>query len=244
MSEITIHPIGYIETPFKQKFGIPRQPNLANAKGVIELVADITDPNVFKGLEGYSHVWLLFQFHATVKAGWQATVKAPRLGGNAKLGVFASRSTHRPNGLGMSVVKQETFYQKQGKLFLEVSGVDLLDNTPIVDIKPYIPYADALYESVTPFDDEHGSAKPASAYEVVFTRISEAQLAEFSLQHPDLPALITAVLAQDPRPAYKKKKSSDDKRYACQLYSYDVAWRVDGQIITVEDIALVASPDA
>ncbi|MFC3094703.1 tRNA (N6-threonylcarbamoyladenosine(37)-N6)-methyltransferase TrmO [Alteromonas sediminis] len=244
MTEITIHPIGYITTPFKQKFGIPRQPNLANAKGVVTLSDAYSDINVFKGLSGYSHVWLLFQFSETIHAGWQATVKAPRLGGNAKLGVFASRSTHRPNGIGMSVVTYLGHNTKKGRLCLEVSGVDLLDNTPIIDIKPYIPYADAINGSHTPFDNAQGSAQPKNQYDVHYTPRATQQLAKCAMYQPDLPELIDAVLSQDPRPAYKKKKHTDNKRYGCQLYDWDIIWRVSGQIITVENIRLVASPDA
>lgn len=241
MLEIAINPIGYITTPFKQKFGIPRQPNLANAKGTIELTSIFQDSAVFKGIEGFSHVWLLFQFDKTQAAGWKPTVKAPRLGGNATLGVFASRSNFRPNGIGMSVVTLDRCYAHDGKLCLAVSGVDLLDNTPILDIKPYLPYADNIEQAHTPFDDEQRSAKPQPHLSVTFTPAAEQQLAIFSKQWPDLAQLIEQVLSQDPRPAYKAKKTVDDKRYACQLYDVDVAWRVIGQKVVVEALTLVAS---
>jgi tRNA-Thr(GGU) m(6)t(6)A37 methyltransferase TsaA len=143
-SQFPLSAIGHIQTPFKQKFAIPRQPNLAKAKGQVVLAPDFDDPRVFKGLEVFSHVWLLFLFHENLDKGWKPSVKAPRLGGNATLGVFASRSTHRPNGIGMSAVKNLGSDIVDGKLTLHVEGVDLLDGTPIIDIKPYLPYADAL----------------------------------------------------------------------------------------------------
>ncbi|MDO6566231.1 tRNA (N6-threonylcarbamoyladenosine(37)-N6)-methyltransferase TrmO [Alteromonas sp. 1_MG-2023] len=227
--------IGHIQTPFKQKFAIPRQPNLAKAKGQIVLAPDFDDPRVFKGLEVFSHVWLLFLFHENLDKGWKPSVKAPRLGGNATLGVFASRSTHRPNGIGMSAVKNLGSETVDGKLTLNVEGVDLLDGTPIIDIKPYLPYADALpHASDSMAELTH--AAPIPNLDVTINPLVQDLLQEAAAQHPDLPTLLTAVLAQDPRPAYRHKLLSDEKTYHTTLYNYDFAFTVKNGVVDVVGI--------
>ena len=123
-NSFSLEAIATVATPFKQKFAIPRQPNLANAEGVITFEEGFTDINLLKGIENYSHLWLLFIFHQNIERGWKNTVKAPRLGGNATMGVLASRSTHRPNGIGMSVVKNKGVVSSNGKTQLVVEGVD------------------------------------------------------------------------------------------------------------------------
>ncbi|MBD3587270.1 tRNA (N6-threonylcarbamoyladenosine(37)-N6)-methyltransferase TrmO [Salinimonas sp. HHU 13199] len=222
-----ISPIATISTPFKQKFAIPRQPNLADAKGKITLANDFDDPRSFKGLENYSHLWLLFIFHETAARGWKPAVKAPRLGGNATLGVFASRSTHRPNSIGMSVVKNRGVSQSDGHLQLHVSGVDLLDGTPIIDIKPYIRYAD----SIDGARDNLDAYAPIPRRPVCFCPTARDQLIPVMKKHPDAADLIEAVLHQDPRPAYRQSTENDDKIYKVKLYDFDVSWQVkNGQI--------------
>src|SRR5690606_27186002 len=139
-----IKPIGYLRSCFKEKFAIPRQPRLAPAaRGVLELRSPFDSGEAVAGLEQVSHVWLLFLFHEALEAQPRLRVRPPRLGGNRMVGVFATRATHRPNGIGQSVVKLDRV--EPGRLF--VSGIDLLDGTPILDIKPYVPYADALPEA-------------------------------------------------------------------------------------------------
>ncbi|RDV29291.1 tRNA (N6-threonylcarbamoyladenosine(37)-N6)-methyltransferase TrmO [Alteromonas aestuariivivens] len=227
-TNFAITPIGNITTPFRQKFAIPRQPNLASAKGTVRFAPQFNDANCLKGLEGYSHLWLLFVFHATVERGWKPTVKAPRLGGNATLGVFASRSTHRPNGIGMSVVRNLGHQMNRGKLELLVEGVDLLDGTPIVDIKPYIHYADALPHATDALEDY--APLPNRAVEIAST--AKADLAVLARRYPDLPALLEKVLQQDPRPAYRQFDDNDDKEYRVALYDVDIAWKVqEGRIL-------------
>lgn len=233
--DLKFQPIGHIDTPFKQKFAIPRQPNLAAVNGNVILDKSIQDDNVFKGLEGFSHVWLLFYFNATAAAGWKPTVKAPRLGGNKTLGVFASRSTHRPNSIGMSVVQQHGWQRKNGLLTLQVSGVDLLDATPILDIKPYLPYADSIASASSPFVDEGGNEIPPTI-SVKFSAQGIDDLTRHSQSYPELERTINQVLAQDPRPAYKKKLNVDPKQYAVQLYDFDVFWHIEGQGIIVDTI--------
>jgi tRNA-Thr(GGU) m(6)t(6)A37 methyltransferase TsaA len=235
LNQFPLCAIGHIQTPFKQKFAIPRQPNLAKAKGQVVLAPDFDDPRVFKGLEVFSHVWLLFLFHENLDKGWKPSVKAPRLGGNATLGVFASRSTHRPNGIGMSAVKNLGSETVDGKLTLNVEGVDLLDGTPIIDIKPYLPYADALpHASDSMAELTH--AAPIPNLDVTINPLVQNLLLEAAEQHPDLPTLLNAVLAQDPRPAYRHKLSNDEKTYHTTLYNYDFAFTVKSGVVDVVGI--------
>lgn len=231
-SQFPLTAIGHIQTPFKQKFAIPRQPNLANAKGQVILSPEFDDPRVFKGLEAFSHVWLLFLFHENLDKGWKPSVKAPRLGGNATLGVFASRSTHRPNGIGMSAVKNVGHEIINGKTTLHVEGVDLLDGTPIIDIKPYLPYADTLPQAEDSLD-EMAHATPIPNLDVIINASVQHKLHEAAAHYPDLPSLLTTVLAQDPRPAYRHKLSNDEKTYHTTLYRYDFGFTVKNGVVEV-----------
>lgn len=222
-----IQAVAICHTPYKQKFGIPRQPGLVSAaRGFVELQPPFNHIDTVRGLEQYSHIWLLFSFHENLAQGWKTTVRPPRLGGNEKLGVFATRSTFRPNGIGQSVVKLHGIHQQKGKVMLEISAMDLLDGTPIIDIKPYIPFSDAI-------DDAQGGIAhdaPILA-KVHFTDTVQQQLSQYQQsQYPNLQAIIEGVLAQDPRPAYKKAKA-DPKQYQVALYDLDILWRaIDGSI--------------
>jgi tRNA-Thr(GGU) m(6)t(6)A37 methyltransferase TsaA len=229
---IQIEPIGIIRTPYKQKFAIPRQPGLVkSAEAQIEFLADYQDPNTLRGIEQFSHLWLMFHFHQTAGQGWSPLVRPPRLGGNDKQGVFATRSTFRPNAMGMSVVEFDSVSYAKGQLKLHVKGIDLLDGTPILDIKPYIPYADALPHA------SGGFAKNAPMQmQVIFSPQAERQVAMWTEQHPNLVTLITAVLAQDPRPAYKALKNTDEL-FGMSLYALNIQWQVqDGinQVVNIE----------
>lgn len=231
--KISLTPLAIIHTPYKQKFGIPRQPGLVcAAKGVIRFCDDFNDPNMLNGIEQFSHLWLVFQFHQTVKQGWKATVRPPRLGGNKKLGVLATRSTFRPNGIGLSVVKLESVNITDNSAELIVSGVDLLNQTPILDIKPYIPYADCIGDAQAGF----ASTLPNSEMVVKFSETAEHQLKTFHRTHPDLAKLIEQVLKQDPRPAYQHSKD-DDREYGVSLYDYNIRWRVENNISLVLEIS-------
>jgi len=231
----SLHAIGTISTPFRQKFAIPRQPNLANARGQITLYPEYSDPRVFKGLEVFSHIWVLFLFHKNIDKGWKPAVKAPRLGGNTTLGVFASRSTHRPNNIGMSALKNLGIEQINNRLVLHVEGVDLLNGTPIIDIKPYLPYADSLehaHEALDALDNY----QPIPQKEVVISPDAKAELEIAAQKYADLPTLIVAVLAQDPRPAYRHSVSVDTKIYRTSLYEYDISFVVKEEVIHVLSI--------
>ena len=154
-------PIGYVHSPYKEKFGIPRQPGLVTAaQATLRLVAPFDQPESVRGLEGFSHVWLIFVFHGTAAQGWKPTVRPPRLGGNARLGVFATRSTFRPNPIGLSVAQIVDIDAQHGQVSLTLSGCDLLDGTPILDIKPYLAYADALHQARSGFAP-NGSPVPS-----------------------------------------------------------------------------------
>ncbi|WP_232848731.1 tRNA (N6-threonylcarbamoyladenosine(37)-N6)-methyltransferase TrmO [Bowmanella yangjiangensis] len=227
-------PIGIIHTPYKEKFAIPRQPGLVKeAVGEIHLHADFADPNAFRGIEEFSHLWLLFQFHQTAHRGWSPLVRPPRLGGNAKLGVFATRSTHRPNGIGLSVVENLGLAQKQGKTFLKVGGMDLMDGTPILDIKPYLPYADAIPGASGGFANQ----APEPDMQVQYAAEVIPNLLQAEQRQPGITDLIKQVLAQDPRPAYKKKQQ-DIQEFGMHLGEFNIRWQVkSGQSLVTQIIA-------
>lgn len=233
MCQISINPIAYIETPFKEKFAIPRQPGIATAaKGNILFEKDYASAEFVRGLEQFSHIWLLFQFHQTAKPAHPPLVRPPRLGGNKKIGVFATRSTHRPNNIGMSVVKLDEVSIHGGVASLKVSGVDLLDQTPIIDIKPYIPYSDALVSA----EAGYAHHAPKQQMEVVFSKNAQGQLLSHKGRYDDLELLICQVLAQDPRPAYRQNESTD-RVYGVRLYALNVQWKVDDNICHVTNIS-------
>lgn len=217
----TIDPIGIIHTCFPEKFGIPRQPLLApSAKGILELHAPYNDPDCVAGLEHVSHLWLSFVFHQHVDKGWKPKVRPPRLGGNQKVGVFATRSSFRPNHLGLSVVKLDAISLEKNTVRLHLSGVDLLDGTPIIDIKPYVPYADSIDGAKHAFADSTPVQLP-----VVFSENASIFCDEYQQKTDEcLRTLIVEVLQQNPRPAYHNKKTSD-KEYGMILLHYNVRWR-------------------
>lgn len=223
-------PIGYLNTPFPDKFGIPRQPRLApHAVGELRLLPPYDRPEAVRGLEAFSHVWLSFVFHETA-GDWSPTVRPPRLGGNKRVGVFASRSPFRPNPLGLSLVELAGIDTVDG-VVMRFRGVDLVDGTPILDIKPYIPFVESQPQAQGGFVDG-----PPAELAVSFTDTAMAQCEACRQDHPDLPSLIQEVLAQDPRPAY----ATDPQRiYGVRLYGFDVKWRSDGSTAIVEALERV-----
>jgi tRNA-Thr(GGU) m(6)t(6)A37 methyltransferase TsaA len=214
----TIKPIGYIETPFQQKFAIPRQGNnLSIARGTIHFEPHVNAEQALQGIEEFSHVWVLFLFHQNLAQGYKDMVRPPRLGGNKKVGVFASRSSFRPNGIGMSVMQNLGIDNKT----LKVGGVDLLNNTPIIDIKPYLPYADIQENAHAGFAED----KPPAILTITYSQNAQSTLSKMQGQYSDLITLLESILSQDPRPAYKKQ-SDDDKIYHVSLYDLDIAWQI------------------
>ena len=214
-----ITPVGLIHSPYKEKFAVPRQPGLVPAATAeIHLTGDANTLESVRGLEQFSHLWLLFLFDQNLAGGWRPTVRPPRLGGNERIGVFASRATFRPNGIGMSAVEFQGIEHKNGQVIIKVGGVDLVDGTPIVDIKPYIPYSDSRTEAQGGFASEQ-----PETLQVLFTPEVEAILAQD--KNTQARAIIEQVIAQDPRPAYKKGKT-DDKEYAVHLLNWNVKFRI------------------
>jgi len=226
----TITPIATIETPYKEKFAVPRQPRLVpSATARIKLLGELNCMEAVRELEQFSHLWLLFLFDQNLEAGWKPTVRPPRLGGNERVGVLASRSTFRPNGIGMSAVEFRGINKEGDQIYVEVGSVDLVDGTPIIDIKPYIPYSDSVPEAKGGYAD----AEPPTV-QVEFSPTALAILQSL----PDSTvkqAVISEVLAQDPRPAYKKNKP-DHKQYAVHLYNLNVKFTISGNLVTVTTI--------
>lgn len=214
-----VSPIAVVHSCFKEKFGIPRQPGLVpEAKAVIELLPPFNVPEAVDGLALCSHIWVHFLFHANHRQSWKPKVKPPRLGGNKSMGVFATRSPVRPNPLGLSVVALEGVlleYRGRAGVFLAIAAHDLLEGTPIVDIKPYLPYADALVGARNDF----ALASPE------LLDVGFADDVDRVLTHtPELKRLISQVLRQDPRPAYKKGHC-EERIYGMRLNQWDVRWR-------------------
>ena len=204
-----LDPIGIVHSCFGGKFGVPRQPGLCpSAWGTLEFRESYRSPEAIRGLEGFSHVWLIFGFHETAAEGWKATVRPPRLGGNQRVGVFASRSTFRPNGLGLSLVRLEGIEMRgaEGPVLL-LGGLDLIDGTPVYDIKPYLAYAESIPGAAAGFA---GDGIPRLRVEIADEAADEwAELPERAR------ALIGEALALDPRPAVQ---SDDPERVFGALY--------------------------
>ncbi|MBF4207986.1 tRNA (N6-threonylcarbamoyladenosine(37)-N6)-methyltransferase TrmO [Pseudomonas donghuensis] len=211
----SVAPIGYVRSCFKEKFAIPRQPQLAPAaRGVLELLPPYDNGEAVAGLEQVSHVWLLFLFHQALEDKPRLKVRPPRLGGNKSMGVFATRATHRPNGIGQSVVRLEKV--EAGRLWL--SGIDLLDGTPVLDIKPYVPYADAVAGAVNQMADA-----PPEAIAVHWSDAALPQAHEHALRLAEpLVELIEQCLAQDPRPAYQVPPP--ERVYGVKFWDVQVRW--------------------
>ena len=211
----TLNPIGYVRSCFKEKFAIPRQPLLAPAaQGCIELLPPYDQADAIAGLEEISHIWVIFLFHKTLESTPRLKVRPPRLGGNKSIGVFASRATHRPNGIGQSAVRLER--AEAGRLW--ISGIDLLDGTPVLDIKPYVPYADSLATA------HNAIADSAPALIQVGWQMIARQHAEQHAQRLEQPLveLIEQCLAQDPRPAYQQP--TPERIYGVRFYDVQVRW--------------------
>lgn len=228
--------IATLHSPFKQKFAIPRQPNLVReARGQLVFHPPCNDPNMLRGLEQFTHLWLLFRFHATAEQGWSPTVQPPRLGGKERVGVFACRSPFRPNPIGLSVVENLGVESIAGELILHVGGIDLLDQTPVIDIKPYLPYADAIVDAKAGFAQD----APGAANRIHYSEQATQALAENADRLPDLEAFITSLLQQDPRPAWRAKPS-DDKQYGMALYDLNIKWRIESNCIEIVSIQPLA----
>ena len=227
----SIEPVGFIESPYKEKFAVPRQPRLVpTSTSRVRLVDSANCLESVRDIEQFSHVWLLFLFDKNLEAGWKPTVRPPRLGGNERIGVFASRATFRPNGIGMSAVELKGVSQEKGtNLVGSWAVLTLVDGTPIIDIKPYIPYSDSIPDALGGF-----AADEPEVLDVNFSQQAQSKLTN----HPQarhIIQVIKEVLGQDPRPAYKKGKP-DNKEYAVNLFDLNVKFVVETLFINVTDI--------
>lgn len=220
-SPFPVVPIAHIRTCFKEKFGTPRQAGLIpSARGEIVFEPACRHPEAFRGLENFSHLWLIFLFDKSADQGWRPTVRPPRLGGNERMGVFATRSPFRPNPIGLSAVRLESidYTHEQGPV-LHVLGADIVDGTPVLDIKPYIPYADSIPDAAGGFARETPNPVPVHI---------PGDLAG-SLP-PDWLDIITQTLSADPRPAYH---NDSGRIYGLLLGGYDIHWQFREEAIHV-----------
>ncbi len=225
-------PIGTIHSCFKEKFGIPRQPGLvAEASATLELLPPYNRAEAVRGIEQFSHLWILFIFHECLRSEWKPTVRPPRLGGNERIGVFASRATYRPNPIGISPIKLDHVETTANRVVLHLKGVDLLDGTPVVDIKPYIPYVDHISDATAGFAER----PPPRKQTITFSAAATQRCIEMRESHPNLRTMIEQLLQSDPRPAYKGEEAG--RVYGMRLWDFDLQWRVTGDLVEV--LALV-----
>ena len=223
-----LHIIARIHSDFPTKFGIPRQSGLVEElKATIVFEPEYRNPDALRGLEGFSHLWLIWQFSQAVRKDWSPTVRPPRLGGNTRMGVFATRSPFRPNPIGLSCVGLEgvELHTPQGPV-IHVTGADLMDGSPIYDIKPYIPYADCHPDAAEGFTGQtRAHHLEVSCPEALWQTVPEADR-----------AALQGVLASDPRPSYQH----DPQRvYGMEFAGLEVHFTVDGDQLTVRDITLL-----
>ncbi|CAA6824257.1 MAG: COG1720: Uncharacterized conserved protein [uncultured Thiotrichaceae bacterium] len=225
--------IATIRSPYKQKFGIPRQFGII--EGVhsrLEFEHNYGDEDALVGLSEFSHLWVVFQFHQSLREEWKSTVKPPRLGGQQKVGVWASRAPFRPNGIGLSVGKIVAIQcQSEGydRTCIILSGLDILDNTPVFDIKPYLPYADAIDGAVGGFAKE----QPETEFLVEFMPLADEQASSKSKQFDvDIKSVIRDILSYEIRPAHQRTTSG--KVHRIRLYDFDIKYRYQDAVVIVD----------
>jgi len=217
--------IAHIETNLKGKFAVPRQSGLVNdLKSRVIFEPEYRNPDAFRGLEDFTHIWLIWEFSEAKREDWSPTVRPPRLGGNTRMGVFATRSPFRPNPIGLSSVRLERIeYSEQDGPVLHIAGADLMNGTPIYDIKPYIPYADSHPDATGGFTDS-----------TVFSHLSVEIPDECGKMLTDLERKeLAGILAEDPRPAYQRGKS---RSYTFAFSQWQVSFRVEGETLRVTEI--------
>ncbi|MBR2283740.1 MAG: tRNA (N6-threonylcarbamoyladenosine(37)-N6)-methyltransferase TrmO [Ruminococcus sp.] len=220
---VVLRPIAYIRTDFTEKFGIPRQSGRApSLLGRIIFTPEYRNDDALRGITGYTYLWLIFDFTQSHMAGWSPTVRPPRLGGNRRMGVFATRSPFRPNPLGLSCVKLEGLEKTPQGTIIHVSGVDILDNTPIYDIKPYLPHADCKPDAAGGFSDtQTGYHLEVDFPEELLTVLPEEKR-----------TAAVECLADDPRPSYQ----NDDREYSMSFAGYDIHFHVADGVLTVTGV--------
>ena len=225
MNPISMDVIAVMHSDFPTKFGIPRQSGLAEAlQSTIVFEPAYRNPEALRGIEGFSHLWILWQFSQAVRQDWSPTVRPPRLGGNTRMGVFATRSPFRPNAIGLSCVRLLSVEHTQDMgTVLHIGGADLMDGTPILDIKPYIPYCDAHPEAMGGFTQNAGDY----LLEVDFPEKLKQRLPAEKQE------AICQVLSHDPRPSYQK---DSDRVYGLSFAGHDIRFTVKDTVLTVVDV--------
>lgn len=225
MDPISMDVIAVMHSDFPTKFGIPRQSGLAEAlQSTIVFEPAYRNPEALRGIEGFSHLWILWQFSQAVRQDWSPTVRPPRLGGNTRMGVFATRSPFRPNAIGLSCVRLLSVEHTQDMgTVLHIGGADLMDGTPILDIKPYIPYCDAHPEAMGGFTQDAGDY----LLEVDFPENLKQRLPAEKQE------AICQVLSHDPRPSYQK---DSDRVYGLSFAGFDIRFTVKDTVLTVVDV--------
>ena len=218
-----IKPIAYINTDFKEKFGIPRQSGRVDAEGEIIFLKEYQNPDALRGIENFSHLWLIFDFTQNHREGFSPTVRPPRLGGNTHIGVFASRAPFRPNNLGLSCVElKEVIKSEKDGIILKVSGVDLLDKTPIYDIKPYIPYCDCKNEARGSYSDD---------FKNYILKIKDEKN-KLSVIPENKRKIAINCLCEDIRPSYQ---DNNERIYKWLFSSYEISFRVENDTVLITD---------
>ncbi len=226
MEAVTIQIIARMHSDFATKFGIPRQSGLVQElRSTIVFEPEFRNPDALRGLEDFSHLWIIWQFSEAVRTGWSPTVRPPRLGGNTRMGVFATRSPFRPNNLGLSSVRILGMEQTaEFGTVIHVAGADLMDGTPIFDIKPYIPYADAHPEATGGFTDTAGEFLLTVDFPTPLLEKLPAEKREAAI----------GVLSHDPRPSYQRKPG---RIYGLTFAGFDIRFTVDENLLIVVDVA-------
>lgn len=237
MNELTLPIIGYMHSPYQEKFGIPRQPNLVQVESYIEMVGPYNDLLAFEGIEAFSHLWLIWQFHENKHQDtnkFRPQVRPPRLGGNQKIGVFATRSMYRPSPIGLSVVQLKEVKKVGKNVRVYLNGSDLLDGTPIVDIKPYIQYSDAVIEAQSGYAQDEPQRKS-----VIWTEEAEQQKQQFMNKgkvSPQILQELEKVLSLDPRPAYQ---DDEERVYGMKFADLDVRFLVRELSVYISEIEYI-----
>ena len=225
METMEMHPIAHMRSDFPTKFGIPRQSGLVEElRSMIVFEPEYRSEDALRGIEDFSHLWLIWQFSQAVREGWSPTVRPPRLGGNTRMGVFATRSPFRPNNLGLSCVRLlEVKHTQQYGTVLIVGGADLLDGTPIFDIKPYIPYSASRPEAAGGFTDRVGDF-------LLDVKFPQELLEKLPA---DKQAAAVGVLSHDPRPSYQR---TPGRVYGLNFAGFDIRFTVEDTVLTVQSV--------
>lgn len=217
---LKITPVAYVHSDFESKFAVPRQPGLVKSlRAEVILEKEYQKDGIFRGLESFSHIWLIWGFSENYGQSWHPTIRPPRLGGNKRIGVFASRSPFRPNPIGLSAVKLEEVRKDR----LIVSGADLVDGTPVYDIKPYVPYTDSINDATEGFARKQGLPH----LKVIIPESEKEKMPEEKVTS------LIGILSQDPRPAYQHEPN---RVYGFCFAGYEIRFRISDQTVTVISI--------